>query len=112
MMWGAVSSLSRPAKLLLVLGVALLALAASGVLRADRDIAVPAGEAVRIAQTQVDFVPEQTNVRLVRQGFATRPVWAVSLSIPSPADGREHERLTTVEVDARTGEVLRVIRLR
>lgn len=105
-------SLSRPARFLLILGTLLLLAAASGVLRADRDVAVSSEEALSIALARVDFVPGRTNVRLIRQGLTSRPVWAVSLSIADPSDDREHERLTTVEVDARTGEVLRVVRLR
>jgi hypothetical protein len=102
------NSVARPTRVILVLGTILLLLAASGVLRADRGIAVSSDQAVEIAREQVDFVSESTQVRLIRQGFNLRPVWAVSLAIPIAGTG-EFERLTTVEVDAITGAVLRVV---
>ena len=102
------NNIARPTRVILVLGTILLLLAASGVLRADRGIAVSSDQAVEIARQQVDFVSENSQVRLIRQGFNLRPVWAVSLAIPIPGTG-EFERLTTVEVDAITGAVLRVV---
>jgi hypothetical protein len=102
------NSVARPTRVILVLGTILLLLAASGVLRADRGIAISSDQAVEIAGEQVDFVSESTQVRLIRQGFNLRPVWAVSLAIPVAGTG-EFERLTTVEVDAITGAVLRVV---
>lgn len=104
-------SLTRPSKMMLLLGAALLLLAGTGVLRADKGLAVTSAEAVTIAEQQVDFVSENTQVRLVRQGFNLRPVWAVSLSIPIPGTN-DFERLSTVEVDAITGEVLRLVATR
>ena len=101
-------NIARPTKVILVLGTILLVLAASGVLRADSGIAVSSDQAVEIAGQQVDFVSESTQVRLIRQGFNLRPVWAVSLAIPIAGTG-EFARLTTVEVDAVTGAVLRVV---
>jgi len=101
-------NIARPTRVILVLGTILLLLAASGLLRADRGIAVSSDQAVEIAGQQVDFVSESTQVRLIRQGFNLRPVWAVSLAIPIDGTG-EFERLTTVEVDAVTGAVLRVV---
>jgi hypothetical protein len=63
-------------------------------------------EAIRIATREVDYRPERTQVRLVRQGFQSRPYWAVSLST---LDGRGAlERVTVVLVDARTREVAEV----
>jgi hypothetical protein len=102
------NSVARPTRVILVLGTILLLLAASGVLRADRGIAISSDQAVEIAGEQVDFVSESTQVRLIRQGFNLRPVWAGSLAIPVAGTG-EFERLTTVEVDAITGAVLRVV---
>ena len=101
-------NIARPTKVILILGTVLLLLAASGILRADRGIAVSSSQAVEIAAQQVDFDSESTQVRLIRQGFNLRPVWAVSLAIPIAGTG-EFQRLTTVEVDAVTGAVLRVV---
>lgn len=65
-------------------------------------------QAVATARKQVDFVPRQTQVRLVRQGINSRPYWAVSLSIPTGAE--QYSQLTTVRVDANTGKVAAVNR--
>lgn len=101
-------SLTRPSKVMVVMGAILLLLAVTGVLRADQGLAVSSAEAVEIAGQHVDFVPEKTQVRLIRQGFKLRPVWAVSLAIPIEGTNA-YERLSTVEVDALTGDVLRVV---
>jgi hypothetical protein len=65
-------------------------------------------QAVATARERVAFAPEQTQVRLVRQGLNGRPYWAVSLSVPAPGGG--YARLTTVRVDANTGAVAAVNR--
>jgi hypothetical protein len=101
-------SLTRSSKVLLVLGTSLLLLAYTGFLRADSGLQIGADEAIAIAEEHVDFVPEQTQIRLIRQGFNLRPVWAVSLAIPIEG-AKDFERLATVEVDAVTGQVLRVV---
>ncbi len=104
-------SMSRTSKLMLALGAILLALAASGALRADSGVQVTSEQAVEIAREQVEFEAENVQVRLVRQGFNLRPVWAVSLSIPGEESG-SFQRLSTVEVDGITGEVLRLVTTR
>lgn len=101
-------SLSRPSKVLLVLGAVLLLLTSTGFLRADSGLEISSEEAIEIAEQHIDFVSEQTQVRLIRQGVNLRPVWAVSLSIPIEGTSA-FERLSTVEVDAVTGGVLRVV---
>jgi hypothetical protein len=54
----------------------------------------------------VDYRPDRTQVRLVRQGFQSRPFWAVSLST---LDARGAlDRVTVVLVDARTREVAEI----
>jgi len=96
--------------ILVGLGVVLLVLGATGRLGVGADIDIEADEAIAIAraQPQLDFVPVDEGARLVRQGIGLRPVWAVSLSIPSD-DGRDDfERHMTVEIDATTGEAFRV----
>jgi hypothetical protein len=65
-------------------------------------------QAVATAREEVDFRPTQTQVRLVRQGLNSRPYWAVSLSIPTGVN--RYSRLTTVRVDANSGEVAAVNR--
>lgn len=91
------------------LGLALVILAASGILTANRDVEIERDEAITIAREHVSFEPEREEARIFRQGARLQPVWGVSFSVPSDEDGpRDFERLTTVEIDAKTGEVLRV----
>jgi hypothetical protein len=67
---------------------------------------IPKEEAIEIAQREVDYRPDRTQVRLVRQGFQSRPFWAVSLST---LDARgDLDRVTVVLVDARTRAVAEV----
>ena len=79
-------------------------------------IRVSQERAVSVARGEVDFKPTQTQVRLVRQGLNSHPYWAVSLSIPRPAEqgepgpaqDSEYRRLAVVRVDANTGKVVAV----
>jgi hypothetical protein len=61
-------------------------------------------EAIAKAEQQVDFTPEQTQVRLLRQGITSRPYWVVSLSRPGEREGTFTD-LATVRIDANTGKV-------
>jgi hypothetical protein len=65
-------------------------------------------QAITAAQRQIDFAPRQTQVRLVRQGLTAHAYWAVSFSIAGP--NGTFRRLTTVRVDANTGQVVAVNR--
>ena len=65
----------------------------------DAEIEVTQEEAVAMATEQVDFAPEDTQVRLLRQGIDRHPFWIVSLSIPS-ADGETYAELAVVRIDA------------
>jgi hypothetical protein len=62
-------------------------------------------DAVAKATELVDFAPEDTQVRFLRQGLDRRPFWVVSLSTPSP-DGKSYEELAVVRIDAETGKVV------
>jgi hypothetical protein len=66
---------------------------------------VTQADAVATAAEQVDFVPEDTQVRLLRQGIDRHPYWIVSLSTPSP-DGQTYDELAVVRIDAETGKVV------
>ena len=103
-----IMSISRPARVLIVLGSILLVLAATGVMRADRGVEISSEQAAEIALPHIDFEPEQTTVRLVREGIDLEPIWAVSFSIQKE-DDEGFERLSVVRVDAESGEVLGVI---
>ncbi|HDH03802.1 MAG TPA: hypothetical protein ENH15_06110 [Actinobacteria bacterium] len=100
------STISRPARSLIVFGIVLVSLAMSGLLTAQQSVTISSEEAIEIARPEIDFEPEQIAVRLVRKGFRLRGVWAVSFTIPG-ADG--FERLSTVQLDANSGTVLEVI---
>jgi len=100
--------MSGRAKVFLALGVVLLVLGATGVLRSDSDINLERAEAVDAAREFIDFEPVNADARLVRQGFGLQPVWAVSFSIPEAGNPRAFVRLTTVEINATTGEVIRI----
>ena len=89
-------------KLLALLAVLLVAFVASRSC-ASRSGEISKEEAVEIAEREIAYEPEVTQVRLIRQGFQSRPVWAVSLSTLDAA-GRP-DRITIVLVDARTRQV-------
>ena len=69
---------------------------------------VDSDEAIRIAREQIDFVPEQVNAELGRQGFPPKAVWGITFWIESKDGGESFERRTAVEVHAGTGEILRI----
>ena len=96
------------AKIFVVMAIVLVTLAATGYLEARRDVEIEQEEAVEIARPHIDFEPTREQTRLIRQGANLRPVWAVQFSIPVEDGSRDFYRLTTVEVDARNGDVLRV----
>ncbi len=84
-----------------VAGVIVLAFIVSRATESD----VTQEEAVAKATELVDFVPEDTQVRLLRQGLDRHPFWIVSLSIPKPGGGAYSE-LAVVRIDADSGKVV------
>ncbi len=95
-------------KLFIALALLLPVLALAGVLRSDRGVQIERAEAIEIARPEIDFDPVTEEARLFRQGAGLRPVWAVAFTIPAEGNIREFERRTTIEVDATTGEILRI----
>lgn len=63
--------------------------------------------AIATATGEVDFEPDRTQIRLVRQGLGSEPFWAVSLSTRGEAPGALAD-IVTVRVDANSGEVAEV----
>jgi hypothetical protein len=61
-------------------------------------------QAIAKAEAQVDFEPQRTQVRLLRQGLTSKPYWIVSLSRPGKQPGT-FSRLATVRINANTGKV-------
>jgi hypothetical protein len=70
----------------------------------QRQIRYTKEQAIVTARPQAGFTPQQTQIRLVRQGLNGHPFWAVSFSTPS-ASGDGYARLTTVRVDANSGKI-------
>jgi hypothetical protein len=69
------------------------------------DIKLTQDEAVATATAEADFDPEDTQVRLLRQGIDRHPFWIVSLSTLAP-NGEEYAHLAVARVDATTGELV------
>ena len=69
------------------------------------EIELTQDEAIAIATEQVDFEPENTQIRLLRQGLDRHPFWIVSLSIPRAPTDSVHA-LAMVRIDATSGEVV------
>ncbi len=51
-----------------------------------------------IAERQVNFEPERTQIRMLRQGLNSKPYWIVSLSVPGAREGT-FRRLATVQIE-------------
>ena len=64
-------------------------------------------QAITKAEQQVDFTPQRTQIRLLRQGLNSKPYWIVSLSRPGKAPGSFSE-LAVIRIDANTGKVVSV----
>lgn len=67
-------------------------------IRVDKD------QAIATAKDRIDFTPRRTQIRLLRQGIASKPYWIVSLSIPTERDD-VFRKLALVKIDANTGKV-------
>jgi hypothetical protein len=98
---------SRWAVLAFVGGLLLLALVVSRTC-GSQDKQISSEQAVAAAQAEIDFEPDHTAVRFLRQGVPSRPYYGVSFS--AGTEGQPGYRLTTVLVDARTGQVTQVDR--
>jgi hypothetical protein len=61
-------------------------------------------QAIAKAKTRIDFTPQRTQIRLLRQGIASEPFWIVSLSIPTEREDTFRE-LALVKIDANNGRV-------
>ena len=69
--------------------------------RLDKD------QAIAKAEDQIDFTPQRTQIRFLRQGLSSKPFWVVSLSRPGKVEGTFSE-LAVVRIDANTGKVASV----
>jgi hypothetical protein len=93
---------------LVIVGVLVLAFFVARNCQQDQ-VRLVEDQAIVIAERQVNFEPERTQIRLLRQGLNSKPYWIVSLSIPGERKGT-YRRLATVQIDAKTGEVVDVDR--
>ena len=61
-------------------------------------------QAIAKATRAIDFKPDRTQIRLLRQGLQSEPFWIVSLSIAG-ADENTFRELAIVRIDANTGKI-------
>jgi hypothetical protein len=61
-------------------------------------------QAIATAKARIDFTPDRTQVRLVRQGITSEPFWIVSLSVAGERED-EFRELALVKIDANNGRV-------
>ena len=71
----------------------------------EAEVKVTKEEAIATAEGRVKFEPEETQVRLLRQGINRRPFWFVSLAIASDKDPDVFTRIAVVKVNANSGKV-------
>jgi hypothetical protein len=62
-------------------------------------------QAIATAEQRIPFEAEQVQVRLLRQGLTSRPIWVVSLSVPREGATQSFDELAVVRVSANTGKV-------
>ena len=102
---GALPTWPRVAALLVLFGFTFFVVKACQ----DDQVRLTQEDAIALATEQVDFEPENTQIRLLRQGLDRRPVWVVSLSIPrgneEGPDPDFFKRLALVRIDANKGTV-------
>ena len=68
-------------------------------------IRVTKEQAITRAEERVPFEPTDVQVRMLRQGLASRPIWIVSLSVPREGTTQVFDELAVVRVNANTGKV-------
>ena len=61
-------------------------------------------QAIAKAERQIDFEPDRTQIRLLRQGITSEPFWIVSLSVAGEREDSFRE-LAIVKIDANSGKV-------
>ena len=61
-------------------------------------------DAIAKAKREIDFTPQRTQIRLLRQGITSQPFWIVSLSIPGEREDT-FRKLALVKIDANNGKL-------
>jgi hypothetical protein len=64
-------------------------------------------QAIAKAEQQVEFTPQRTQIRLLRQGVPSKPFWIVSLSRRGKTPDT-FSALAVVRIDANTGKIVSV----
>jgi hypothetical protein len=62
-------------------------------------------QAIATAEQRIPFEPTRVQVRMLRQGLNSRPLWIVSLSVPREGQANVFDELAVVRVNANTGKV-------
>jgi hypothetical protein len=68
-------------------------------------IRITKDQAIATAEQRIPFEPTRVQVRMLRQGLNSRPVWVVSLSVPHEGAKDVFDELAIVRVSANTGKV-------
>lgn len=68
-------------------------------------IRISQDRAIATAEREIPFEPTRVQVRMLRQGVTSRPIWIVSLSVPRDGQEGVFDELAVVRVNANTGEV-------
>ena len=72
-------------------------------------VRITSEQAVTTAERQIPFEPTRVQVRMLRQGVTSQPVWVVSLSVPrGGVNTKVFDELAVVRVNANNGKVLDV----
>ena len=66
-------------------------------------------QAIATAEQRIPFEPTRVQVRMLRQGLTSQPVWIVSLSVPREGTNAQvFDELAVVRVNANNGKVMDV----
>ena len=93
----------RPLGRVLILAVVLAAAVLASRSCADNNPDISQERAVAIARSVATFVPDDHQVRFLRQGIPSQGVWVVSLY---QGDPRQPTRVQLVVIDSETGEIV------
>jgi hypothetical protein len=103
--WGTPLTAGGPTwvRVAVIVGVLVVAFVAAQTCQKS-SIRLDKNQAIAKAEQQVDFTPQRTQVRFLRQGLTSRPYWVVSLSTPGRREGTFSE-LAVIRINANTGKV-------
>jgi hypothetical protein len=89
----------------LIVGLLLLTFVAARSCQQSQ-IRITKDQAIATAERRIPFEPTRVQVRMLRQGLNSRPVWVVSLSVPREGtEAQVFDELAVVRVSANSGKV-------